>query len=499
MINIGIYFFTRDLSINSDFIKAYNKCDIIIPIFNFTPNQITEKNKYKSNKALVFMINSLLHLRDELKSKLDLDLLFLYDTYRNLFNSNFIDDIKELYETTEDKVEISFYISKDYTSYAKKRESYLIKSCIKAGITFNSFHNVCLLPPGTILTQSEETYKKFTPFYNNFIKNGVNLIKKEDLKFVKKQYNEHINKLSDEIKNIFLLYSDELKSIDDFYKIAKLSQEEILLYRKNIFIQAPYTTLNDIIIKLKNGNFKDYEKTRDYMEYSTTRLSCFLKFGLISVNELFFIIKEKYGIQHPLIRQLIWRDFYYNIGNSYDYVLNHNIENKSFNLDYDKIKWSDNQNELFKYWSTAQTGIPIVDASITELLETGYMHNRMRMLVASVLVKQFLVDWRLGEKFFAQHLIDYDPIINNLNWQFVASSGSFGFDYFRQLKPEAQNARFDKNCDYVKKWLPQLFEIPNKHIIQWEKYHNEHTNVYKAPIQLYDSNKFTNTYKKYVI
>jgi deoxyribodipyrimidine photo-lyase len=497
---IGIYIFTRDLSINEDFIKAYNECEYVIPIFVLNPQQISKQNKYRSIKAILFMMNSLFHLKDELLKKCGLNLLLFHDTYKNLFDENLYNKLMKLENKSDNKFnfKLKLYISKDYTSYAKKRESFLDKFCINNNIEFSAHHNVCLLPPGTILTGSNETYKKFTPFYNKFIQN-IDKVSELKLKFVLKKFDNEAVKYASKISDFFYNNSVEIKSIDEFYKILQLDKSEIIKYMKNDFIYNPYIMLNNIIKDLNDGKYNDYEKMRDNLMYSTTHLSVFLKFGLISIKEVFHIIKDKYGINHALIRQLIWRDFYYNLGNTYDHVLNHNVGNKSFNLNYDKIKWADNQNELFKAWSNAQTGIPIVDASITELLETGYMHNRMRMLVASVLVKQFLVDWRLGEKFFAQHLLDYDPLINNLNWQFQASSGSFGFDYFRQLKPESQNARFDKNCEYVKKWLPQLNDIPNKHIIQWEKYYDKYQDIYIPPIKKYDKDLFINAYKKYVL
>lgn len=494
--NIGIYIFTRDLSINEDFINAYKECDYVIPIFIFNPQQISKQNSYRSMKAIMFMIKSLFALKEILLEQCGLELLILYDTYRHLFDENLANELEEIHKRNSN-MKLKLYISKDYTSYAKKRESFFNKFCINNDIEFSSHHNVCILPPGTILTGSNETYKKFTPFYNKFIEN-IGLVSPLNLEFKRKKFNNHIYALVANISEIFHENSVEIKIVDEIYEILQLGKSEIIEYEQNEFIANPYLMLKNIIKDLRNGVYSDYEKMRDNLTYSTTHLSVFLKFGLISVKEVFHIIKDKYGVKHPLIRQLIWRDFYYGLGNSYEYVLNHITGNKSFNLDYDKIKWADNQNELFKAWSNAQTGIPIVDAAITELIKTGYMHNRMRMLVASVLVKQFIVDWRLGEKFFAQHLLDYDPLINNLNWQFQASSGSFGFDYFRQLKPESQNKRFDKNCEYIKKWLPQLKDVPNKHIIEWEKYHKEHSNIYMTPIQKYDHDKFTNIYKKYV-
>src|SRR4029079_903095 len=138
---------------------------------------------------------------------------------------------------------------------------------------------------------------------------------------------------------------------------------------------------------------------------------------------------------------------------------------------YDKLSWKNNPT-YFKAWCEGQTGFPIVDAGMRQLNETGYMHNRVRMIVASFLTKDLLVDWRWGEKYFAQQLVDYDPAVNNGNWQWVASTGCDAQPYFRIFNPWSQQKKFDPQCNYIKKWIPELCDFPSKAIHAWhdEKY-----------------------------
>ena len=155
-----------------------------------------------------------------------------------------------------------------------------------------------------------------------------------------------------------------------------------------------------------------------------------------------------------IIAQLIWHDFYYQLGYNFPNIFGHALKPQ-----YDKIKWSKNEKTLTA-WKEGKTGYPIVDACMTQLNETGYMHNRGRLIVASFLVKTLLHDWREGEKYFAQKLEDYDPLVNNGNWQWVSSSGADSQPYFRIFNPWLQSKRFDTDGTYIKKYLPVLNDIP---------------------------------------
>ena len=189
-----------------------------------------------------------------------------------------------------------------------------------------------------------------------------------------------------------------------------------------------------------------YHKHRDYPALdSTTKLSAYIKFGCVSIREVYY----NYHKNRSLLRELIWREFYANIMYYFPHVIGSNFKKK-----YDKIKWSNNK-DWFDKWCKGQTGYALVDAGMNQLNTTGWMHNRVRMVVAMFLTKDLLIDWRWGEKYFATKLVDYDPASNNGGWQWSASTGTDAQPYFRIFNPEIQTKKYDKNYDYIKKWNPE--------------------------------------------
>jgi deoxyribodipyrimidine photo-lyase len=173
-------------------------------------------------------------------------------------------------------------------------------------------------------------------------------------------------------------------------------------------------------------------------------MSAYIKFGCVSIREVFY----NYSIVKALQRELVWREFYANILYHFPNVLGHSFKKK-----YDKIKWSDNK-EWFKKWCNGQTGYALVDAGMKQLNTTGWMHNRVRMIVAMFLTKDLLIDWRWGERYFATKLVDYDPASNNGGWQWSASTGTDSQPYFRIFNPDLQIKKYDKDYAYIKKWNP---------------------------------------------
>ncbi|MBW3021154.1 FAD-binding domain-containing protein, partial [Candidatus Woesearchaeota archaeon] len=186
--------------------------------------------------------------------------------------------------------------------------------------------------------------------------------------------------------------------------------------------------------------------------------------GTISIREIYSSFKENF--QEVLINEVYWRDFFTHIIYHFPNVLDGAFKNK-----YDKIKW-DNDKKLFQKWCEGKTGFPIVDAGMRELNTTGYMHNRVRMIVASFLVKDLHINWQWGEKYFAQNLIDYDPAVNNGNWQWAASTGCDAQPYFRIFNPWSQQEKFDRDCEYIKKWVPELKDLTSYEIHNLYKNHN---------------------------
>ena len=258
-------------------------------------------------------------------------------------------------------------------------------------------------------------------------------------------------------------YKSTFKDIEKYYNINKKNnvnggRKEALKILKNI------------------NSFSNYEKTRDVLSKNTTHLSAYLKFGCISIREVYHVVKNKFGINDDIIKQLLWRDFYYHVGNEYT------IWGKSMKEKYNKIKWLYNKKH-FNKWKNAMTGFPIVDAAMRQLNETGFMHNRGRLIVASFLIKNLQIDWLWGEKYFATQLIDYDPLVNNGNWQWVAGTGTDSQPYFRIFNPWSQSEKHDKDCIYIKKWIPELKNVDNKDIHKWYKTYKNYPNIkYPTPI-----------------
>ena len=216
-----------------------------------------------------------------------------------------------------------------------------------------------------------------------------------------------------------------------------------------------------------------YETDRNFPALpGTSHLSAHLKFGTCSVREAYQEIAENLGDQHPLLRQLYWRDFLTHVAQHRPRVFGH-----AFRELYDGIVW-DQAGEKFQCWCEGKTGFPIIDAGMRELVNTGYMHNRVRMVVASFLVKNLHVDWRLGEAFFARYLTDYDACVNNGSWQWAASTGADAQPYFRVFNPWRQQLKFDVDGVYIKRWVPELAAWPAKAIHRLEK----DSTGYLAPI-----------------
>jgi deoxyribodipyrimidine photo-lyase len=259
-------------------------------------------------------------------------------------------------------------------------------------------------------------------------------------------------------------------------------------YFGNLFKQAeiPIPSINDIGFKvtpydivtprLNEQIARHYDETRDIPSVEgTTRLSIHLRFGTMSIRKL---AADAQQLNEKLLNELIWRDFYQMILWHFPYVVN-----GSFKKEYDNIKWRNNEQE-FVMWCAGQTGYPIVDAGMRQLNETGYMHNRVRMIVASFLCKHLLIDWRWGEAYFAGKLLDYDLASNNGGWQWAAGSGCDAAPYFRIFNPYLQTQKFDPELKYIRKWVPEYEELTYaRPIVQHEVARERCLKVYKQALQ----------------
>jgi len=419
--SINIYIFRRDLRINDNkTLNLLNNNDIL-PIFIFNKNQIENKlNKYYSANAVQFMFEC-----------------FNEMPYLNFYYSD--NDINILNELNKRYIINSIGFNKDYTPYAIKRDNEIKTWCIKNNINLITSEDYTLHDLGSICKDNKQPYLKFTPFYKKGLLMKPNALLTKSFKFIKDTYS---------LKDISFLKPPENKNIS------------VRGGRKNALI---------ILNKLKNNYFKNYDKERDYPYLDkTTKLSAYIKFGCISIREIYYCLPLKHGI----IRELFWHDFYANI--TYHFKL------EIFNKKYKNIKW-DNNKTHYEKWKNGLTGFPLVDAAMRQLNTTGWMHNRCRMIVASFLTKNLFIDWKLGEEYFATKLVDYDPSSNNGGWQWCASTGTDSQPYFRIFSPIAQLKTYDKDCLYVKKWIEELKNINNKIIINWEN--KQYTNInYPKPI-----------------
>ena len=195
------------------------------------------------------------------------------------------------------------------------------------------------------------------------------------------------------------------------------------------------------------------------MSIPTTNLSTYIKFGNISIREAYWKFRKTFGLKNTLVSQLYWREFYYYIAFYYPVLKSENFQSK-----YDDLEWSYDKRD-FRRWYSGNTGYPIVDAGMRELNATGSMHNRARLITSNFLNRMLGQDWRTGEKYYARLLTDYDPAVNNGNWQWIASTGVDPKPYFQRLfNPWLQSKKYDPEADYIKKWIPSLKNIPAKEL-----------------------------------
>jgi len=442
----GLFIFRRDFRVidNVGLNIANGICKRIYPIFIFTPEQVTGANKFKSDNSVQFMIESLEDLSLQI-SKMGGHLMCFYGNNNTIVSYL----IKQL------DINIVCF-NADYTPYAIQREFGIITICDKMGIPVEYAHDYYLHPPGTIVNGQGNPYQKFTPFYNASVRKKVVL-----------PANLRKIHFSSSLKH--LQYSISLN--DAMKRFTKINPN-ILVHggRSNAISQ----------MRIASKHIKNYPRNHNDLSHSTSELSAFIKFGCVSIREVYKTFRSK----HDFIRQLFWRDFYANIMYSFPYVLG-----SAMKRNYNKVHWHHNSN-WFKKWCDGETGYPVVDAGMRQMNKTGYMHNRARLIVSSFLVKTLLISWEEGEKYFAQKLVDYDPASNNGNWQWTAGSGADSQPYFRIFNPWEQGKNYDPNCEYIKKWVPELKDVLNKDILNWEDKYLDYKDIkYPKPIVDYKKQK----------
>lgn len=408
---VAIFWFRRDLRLedNAGLYHALKSGYKVLPIFIFDKN-ILDKLENKKDQRVEFIHNALTEVQGQLLS-FDSSLLVKYGNPLEIWE-NLISDF-ELAEV---------YTNHDYEKYAIERDKQIGEMLNANGTAFYTFKDQTIFEKNEVLSGAKTSYTVFTPYSRKW---------KETLnEFYLKSY---------PTENYFQNF---IKVVPfDFPTLEKIGFMET----GSIF---PKKNLREELIK-------KYDEVRDIPSIlGTSRLSVHLRFGTVSIRKL---TQRAIALNEKWLNELIWRDFYMNILFHFPHI----SDGHSFRKEYDTIVWRNNETE-FKKWCEGKTGYPIVDAGMRELNATGFMHNRVRMITASFLIKHLLIDWRWGEAYFAEKLMDFDFSANNGGWQWASSSGCDAAPYFRIFNPTSQTQKFDPELKYIKKWIPELnsFEYP---------------------------------------
>ena len=428
--NFSVFWFRRDLRLddNLGLNAALSSGLKVIPIFIFDTEII---NKLEKNDLRIKMIHAaLVKLNDAMLG--------------NRCNVGmYLGNPKAVFESLLKKYEIkSVFTNRDYEPYAVKRDK-SIKSFLETKkITFSSFKDQVIFEKDEVVKDDGNPYKVYTPYSRKWIEklnsNGFETCKSET----------KLNHLAE-------------------LTLPYLSLKEIGFDEKQFDIPS---------FNIDSKRIEKYEETRNFPHLnSTSRIGAHLRFGFISIRKL--VQKALKKSNKTYLKELIWREFFMQILWHFPYT-----QEKSFKPKYDNIKWLNNNDE-FKKWCDGKTGYPLVDAGMRELNQTGFMHNRVRMLVGSFLCKHLLIDWRWGEKYFAKKLLDYEMSSNVGNWQWVAGCGVDASPYFRIFNPKEQIKKFDKDFKYIKKWVPdfQNSSYP-KEIIDHKFARNRCLETFKAAV-----------------
>lgn len=422
----SLFIFRRDLRIedNTGLRAAMDSSEEVMACFIFDPVLADRERLGFNPHAFQFLLESLDDLSEQLRSGAGRLYLF-YGT------------AEDVVSRLNGKLGIdAVFVNHDYTPFSRRRDEAIKSACIGSGVKFMQFHDCLLHEPGSVLTKQGRPYLVFSQFFRAGSGREVPL----PTQLPRTNF-----------------YTGE-PGIDEFH-----SFETLLPYR-NMRLFSRGGRRNALRILGDLSDFERYGTERDYPFIpGTTALSAHNKLGTISIREFYHSVRDELGEDHPLLRQLYWRDFFTHTAYHFPDVFS-----QSFKEKFRSIHW-DYDSPYFHAWCTGKTGFPIVDAGMRQLNETGFMHNRVRMITASFLVKDLHMDWYLGERYFASRLVDYDPCVNNGNWQWSASTGADSQPYFRILNPWLQQRKYDPECEYVRQWVPELREMSAAEIHGLEK------------------------------
>lgn len=427
---MNIFWFRRDLRTedNAGLFHALNAGFPVLPVFIFDTEILDKLEKKDARVLLIYQ------LIKKLKDNCEENGSSMY-----VFHGKPLDAFQMIF--SEYQVN-AVYTNRDYEPYAIKRDTQIRDFLFSKGIQFYDFKDQVIFDHNDILKENEEPYTVFTPYSRKW---KTVLSEKSATEYPSHEYLQNCIKTEP-------------------FVIPSLSE---------IGFQSGNIRIPDFDISKEK--LEKYAAHRDFpAENGTSRLSFHLRFGTVSIRK---ITRLAFETSETFLNELIWRNFYMDILCHFPHV-----EERSFKPDYDRIEWRNDENEFTK-WCEGKTGYPLVDAGMRELNTTGFMHNRVRMVTASFLCKHLLIDWRWGEAYFAEKLIDYDLAANNGGWQWAAGSGCDAAPYFRVFNPSLQAVKFDPQYKYIKKWLPEYG-----------------TNDYTEPIveHSFARNRAVETYKRYL-
>jgi len=404
---VSVFWFRRDLRLddNIGFFEALKGNHPVLPIFIFD-TEILEK--LPQNDARVnFIYKTLQDMRSQLQGEYGSSIAIYHGKPIDIFTSLIEEyDVKEV------------YTNHDYEPYARERDGEIESFLKKQETLFHTYKDQVIFEKDEVVKSDGDPYVVYTPYMRTW---------KEKFKTI----------------DLKIYYTNSyLDNLIKHSRLPNVSLSDIGFTTSNQKI-TPYDVTPTLI--------QEYENTRNFpAEDATSRLGPHLRFGTVSIRKM---MKKAIAEENEIFwQELIWREFFMQILWHFP-----DTHKNAFKSKYDRIPWRNNEEE-FEKWCEGKTGYPLVDAGMRQLNQTGFMHNRVRMLVGSFLCKHLLIDWRWGEAYFAEKLHDYEMASNVGNWQWVAGSGVDAAPYFRIFNPTSQIKKFDKDYKYIKKWVPEYQE-----------------------------------------
>lgn len=426
---MNIFWFRRDLRLedNTGLFQALSSGSEVLPVFIFDINILEEL--HKEDARVTFIYELLCRIQEQLQEQ-QKSLAVFYGDPVNVF--------EELIKNH--KIEAVF-TNHDYEPYAQKRDKAIHEILSAKHIEFKTFKDQVVFEKNEVVKDDGTSYVVYTPY--------------------SKKWKDKYTK-----QDLVLHPSEDMLTVIAVHSYPFLQLKDIGFKESQIKVES---------FNIEESLISNYEDTRNFPAIEgTSKLSPYLRFGAVSIRQIIKVaLKSK---KETFLNELIWREFFMQILWHFPETVH-----KSFRQKYDNIKWRNNEKE-FKAWCNGKTGYALVDAGMRELNTTGYMHNRVRLVVSSFLCKHLLIDWRWGEAYFAEKLLDYEQSSNVGNWQWAAGSGVDAAPYFRIFNPIEQAKKFDKDLKYIKKWVPEFQELDYIPIVDHKEARERALSVYKEAV-----------------